>query len=266
MQEALNHGSKPSEKVVYLPEKCICSVLPGGQRMGYIYATTYTDGSPIPMRLQKGGLNPDYGRAFPCACRRAEEAGLARDFLWQEANLPPGQWTFSSYLTDIPDETTAMQEARVAALDTVRAWASGQPKSTPWVFLYGPVGVGKTHLCCAAVAALVGADIHARYEYVPDLVDRLRSGQGDDSYAGTIAHLRNLQVLVLDDLNATKTTDWAEGEILKLVDWRYREHAPLLVTTNVELDQVEGRLLDRLTDRQLSSMMSMIWPSYRQRL
>lgn len=233
----------------------------GEGKMGWIYPTHYTDGTLIPEALGSGGINPDYGKAVPCACSQAKQEQRYGAFLREQANLPvPPRgrlaWTFSDYETPTADHLIAME--------TVRNWAAGTSPYR-WVFLAGNPGTGKTHLCAAAVAALVGAGMYARYEYIPDLVDYLRLHQIDGGYEDRIAQLRAVEALVLDDLNAAQSaeTAWARGEILKLIDWRYREQAPLIVTTNGDTDQIEPRTLDRLMDRHLSRFEMMVWQSYR---
>ena len=166
-------------------------------------------------------------------------------------------WRFADYR-----RATSGQESAYAA---VLEWASGKGK--PWLFLRGTPGTGKTHLSAAAVSALVGGGVAARYEYVPGLVDFLRAGQIDGRTEERIAQLQSIEALVLDDLAASSASDteWARGEVLKVVDYRYRERAPLLVTTNsVDLGTWDPRLLDRLTDRWLSSEVLMVWESGRQ--
>lgn len=244
-----------------MPQTCLCSAV-GGVKMGWIYPSYYTDGTEIPERLPNGLGNPDFGRAIMCACQVAEHEKRYGHFLRQEANLPVGEWVFSDYRTAFSGEPKAILDARIYARDTVKAWCSGRTENA-WLFLHGPAGTGKTYLAATAVNALLGAKIQARYEYVPDLIDRLRAGQADNSYGEEIARLKGVQVLVLDDLNATRSTEWAEGEVLKLIDWRYRERGPLLVTTNVQLEDIEPRTLDRLCDRFLSKTIPMIWASYR---
>ncbi len=261
----LNNGSSGNEsrqKTVVFPDVCICTTLPGGEKMGYIYASFYSDGSRVTERNEKDDYNPDYGMSHRCVCRIATDDKRHREFLWGESNLPSGTWAFSDYLTHFAGETTELEQRRIGAFVAARDWAAGI-SSNSWLFMHGPMGTGKTFLASAIVSALIGADIHARYEYVPDLIDQLRRGQGDGTYEDTVAHLRAVSVLVLDDLNAAKTTEWADGEILKLIDWRYRERAPLLVTTNVPLNEMEPRTLDRLMDRQISATIPMVWESFR---
>ena len=257
----LNSGSNPLRKAE-LPDVCICTTMPGGEKMGYIYASVYDDGSRITERLPNGTLNPDYGVSHRCVCRVAGDEQRHREFLWKEANLPHGTWAFSDYQTHFQDESPQLEQRRRGALIAAREWAAGI-SSNAWLFLYGPMGTGKTFLSGAIVSALIGANIHARYEYVPELIDLLRKGQGDGTYEDKVAHLKAVTVLVLDDLNAAKTTEWADGEILKIIDWRYRERAPLLVTTNVPTEQMEPRTLDRLMDRRMSVAVPMVWQSFR---
>lgn len=243
------------ERTPYVPDHCVCASLPGGEKMGWVYATHYTDGTPI--LRDNEDWKPEYGEAFRCACGVAKDEKRYQAFLWREANIPPSrwsdQWSFSDY--------ECASDLHQTAKDAVVEWCSGA--GNRWCFLHGPVGTGKTHLACAAVAALVGGKVYARYEWVPELIDYLRIHQVDGLYEERIAQLRAVEALVLDDLNAVKQTEWAEGEVLKLIDWRYRERAPLLVTTNVLLHEIETRTLDRLQDWQLSKSVPMLFESYR---
>lgn len=241
-------------KQVYLPDVCVCQTLPDGRKVGWIYPTHYTDGTEIPGMHDNETPAPEYAKAVRCACGRAEDDDRLMEFLWKQAGIPAGPWRFTDYRVD--------GEQMAYAKESVIAWCSGQ-SDYQWLFMVGLVGTGKTHLCCAAVSALVGARIHVSYQWVPDLIDSLKRGFEDGSYEEQMAHLRNVEVLVLDDLGAVRPTEWADGEVLKLIDWRYREQAPLLVTTNVKLEQLEARTLDRLQDARLSRLVPMPWTTYR---
>ena len=263
MRQALMTGSErpsgsayatSSGRQVRIPDDCICETH-AGEKIGWIYPSYFEDGSEIPPE------HPAFGRAIACACRHAKSQQRYREFLWEQANVPGSRrdgWRFSDYQCSTPEQGAAY----MAVMD----WASGSAEKR-WLFLRGSVGVGKTHLGAAAIAALIGGGVAARYEYVPDLVDYLRNGQIDGRTEARIAQLQNIEALVLDDLAATSSadTEWARGEMLKVVDYRYRERAPLLVTTNsVNLAMWDPRLIDRLQDRWLSHEVLMVWESERQ--
>ena len=49
-----------------------------------------------------------------------------------------------------------------------------------------------------------------------------------------------------------KPTDWAYEQVFKIIDRRYREMLPLVVTTNLASSALDARLLSRLQDRKYS--------------
>lgn len=166
-------------------------------------------------------------------------------------------WTFDAY-------ETSLEGQRVAKAAT-EAWANQDAGALPWLVLYGPAGGGKTHLAAAAIESLISRGVHARFCYVPELVDLLRAHQVDGAYEDITQQLRDVTALALDDLGAVPHTEWASGEVLKVVDWRYRSHQPLLVTTNKSPEELEARTADRLQDYRISRVVPMIWPSARRR-
>lgn len=237
-----------------MPSVCSCESDGIGGHQGWVYTDYWGDGS----RMNEN--DPAALVAYPCVCRDAENVANRRRRYHEWANLPASQGTLAGYRRNSP----AQEEAYEVAL----AFASGTSRTL--VFMTGGPGTGKTHLATAAVAWLVGQDVYARYEFVPDLVDYLRQHQTDGGYEERIGQLQAVEALVLDDFGATQSTmtEWAMGEVYKLIDYRYRQRKPLLVTTNVSmhtLEQAEPRLMDRLMDRERSMVVVMDWESERRR-
>lgn len=240
---------------VRLPDTCVCPTLPGGEKLGYVYADLFGDGGSIP------DDHRIFGEAFFCVCREARALNQKREFWVSHSNIPRaperyGAWRFTDYETPLPGQ----RGAKKAVID----WCSGQGSDyMPWLLLHGPNGVGKTHLACAAGNALLGADIQVRYEYVPFLLDHLRQGYEDNSYHQRLDEIRTATVLILDDFGAGKVSEWAEGELLKVIHYRHEEGAPLLVTTNLNPEDFEPRIRDRIADRFTSKVVPMVWESHR---
>ena len=113
----------------------------------------------------------------------------------------------------------------------------------------------KSHLACAVASACLRAG-HAVYvSTVPDLLETLRRGysqQANDSFERRYDAITCADLLVLDDLGTQSDTIWAAEKLYQIVDFRYRQRLPLMVTTNVNPfapgERIEPRVHSRLMD------------------
>ena len=62
------------------------------------------------------------------------------------------------------------------------------------------------------------------------------------------------QVLLLDDLGAEKTSSWTQKELVIILDERYRENKPTIITSNLML--TDGELRHSCGDRAYSRLCS----------
>jgi len=56
---------------------------------------------------------------------------------------------------------------------------------------------------------------------------------------------------VLDDLGAHLYTDWARNEVCSIIHYRLKHRWPVLATTNISPENLEGYLGERTTSRLL---------------
>ena len=68
---------------------------------------------------------------------------------------------------------------------------------------------------------------------------------------------------MLDDLGTEAAKDWAEEKVDRIIDWRYINRLPLVVTTNVRGDALAPRIASRLADRSCSSVIQLVATDYR---
>ena len=124
------------------------------------------------------------------------------------------------------------------------AWC--QSDATTNLVLVGPVGSGKTWAAAAAARCRFGAGQSVAWWPVVDLLRALRPG-GDQAAADDA---RDVDVLVLDDLAAHRSTDWTDEQLLGLVDHRWSHMLPIVATTNADVantgDVMDPRLHSRL--------------------
>lgn len=206
--------------------------------------------------------------AKPCTClrdRRAARALLA-------AAIPP------RFLSKTLDSFEARARPQRAILDVARAYVSGftprtlDPRATSFngLLLMGGVGSGKTHIAVAILRAVVERGFSGRYCNVVDLLDDLRATfepnapqSGMEIIDGVVA----ADLVVLDDLGAEAPTGWVHDRLYQIINRRYEESRPTLVTTNLTLDDLDRQVGPRITSRLCEMCQKVDFPDqdYRKR-
>lgn len=135
-----------------------------------------------------------------------------------------------------------------------------------WLFLHGPYGCGKTHLAAAIANFAVSLGVPTLFLTVPDLLDTLRFSYDDpeSTFESRFEQIRNSPLLVLDDFGSQNTTAWAQEKLFQILNYRYANHLPTVITTNLELIEIEGRMRSRLLDPELVTRVEINAPDYRQ--
>jgi len=129
---------------------------------------------------------------------------------------------------------------------------------------------GKTHLA-AAVLRRIFEEHGKRGQFWPviDLLDRYRATFDSERATETVEaidqELRRAEVLVLDDFGANKATEWVEERLFRVVDERYRDMRPLVVTSNVGLLGLPDRVKSRFTDASVAQIAIFDGPDMRPR-
>ena len=117
------------------------------------------------------------------------------------------------------------------------------------IYLWGPVGSGKTYAIYAIRQKLNEMGISIKIHSAPEMFDLIRDDfDHKDSY-NLERILANRGVLIIDDLGAEKPSEWVEETIFKIIDKRYREVLPTIITSNLPLGEMSDRLGDRISSR-----------------
>lgn len=161
----------------------------------------------------------------------------------------------------------SVSKAQVTALAEGTEWLDRGAN----VLLFGPPGVGKSHLVCALGHALIDAGRRVLFMRCGDLVQRLQAARRDLRLPQELAKLDRFDLLILDDLSYVRK-DQAETSVLfELIAERY-EHKSLAVTANTPFSQwgevfVEPAMTLAAVDRLVhhSTILEMNVESYRRR-
>lgn len=118
-----------------------------------------------------------------------------------------------------------------------------------WLTIMGGGNRGKTHLAVAVCRSWLQQGKLARYAYVPLLLDELRRGfgaTGAEGYEARWDMFLHVPLLVLDDLGVENPTPWVQERLDTLIDARLMAGLALMVTTNLNMDEIPERIRSRL--------------------
>jgi len=208
--------------------------------------------------------HPEFGRLEICTCRRSEMSKRIHSRLFELSNLDGLQHlTFDNF------QSRGRIGLRPAQADTLEL-AFNQSKIFAenlegWLLLQGDFGTGKTHLAAAIANFTVSMGVPTLFITVPDLLDTLRFSYDDPeaTVEQRFDQIRTAPLLVMDDFGTQNATSWAQEKLFQIVNYRYINHLPLVVTTNLLLDEIEGRIRSRLEDPELVTRVHIRVPDYR---
>ena len=198
----------------------------------------------------------DFGKAIPCKCVQVEWDAQVPQRLEQYSNLGPlARLTFDNLIPQgrSPDEDN--RRLFQAAYEAAKRYAA-EPRG--WLVLMGTSGGGKTHIAAAVANYCIGLRVRTFFMVVPDLLDHLRATFGPNSevtYDELFEQVRNVPLLVLDDLGAQTSSPWATEKLYQVLNHRFNAQLPTVITMNMSLDRLDESLQSRLTDPALSTVI-----------
>ncbi len=139
-----------------------------------------------------------------------------------------------------------------------------QGKENKGLYLYGPVGSGKTRMACCIANYMMSKreDIKVLFVGVSDLLRKIRSTMTDKSVDAEseyelIQKISNVPYLILDDLGAHNYTDWTLNTIYSILGHRLDKKLTTIITSN--LDYVDGQKNDKgeVTQTQLEAAVGL---------
>ncbi len=211
--------------------------------------------------------HPDFGKLQVCVCRRGRIAQAVKDRLFRISHLEElTSLTFETFKPrGRPSWATPQAISVESAYNNARRYSENL---SGWLFLQGGYGTGKTHLAAAIANYAVSMGVPTLFLTVPDLLDTLRFSYSGDEYnfEERFNDVRSVQLLVLDDFGTQNATSWAQEKLFQILNHRYINKLATVITTNMEIDEIEPRIRSRLADREFVMARSINAPDYRQAL
>jgi DNA replication protein DnaC len=179
---------------------------------------------------------PPGDMAVPCECGMEQRA----EKVMERARIPKRyeHCDFESYATDLADGKTwtaqhehSLKQAKLLVQGFVRDY----PSTEKGLLLMGPSGVGKTHLAVAALKELIRrghAGLFCDYRELLKEIQASYNPASESTEMGVLEPIRTVELLVLDDVGASKPSAWVLDIIGLVLNARYNERRMTILTTN----------------------------------
>ncbi len=193
---------------------------------------------------------------MPCRCQQVQDIASRVAALRRYSNL--GALSRISFADTRPEGTpddTAARRLFADAFPKARAFAE-DPEG--WLVLSGPTGSGKTHLAAAIANRCIERRHTTFFIAVSDLLDHLRATYSPDSpttYDELFEQVRNVPLLVLDDLGVHSATPWAQEKLFQVINHRYNHSLPTVVTVRGPLSRLDEAVRTRLENEERSKVL-----------
>ncbi len=198
-------------------------------------------------------------RIFWCKCEEKKSEALLR--LWETVNLPPRAKTFDN-LDQPPIDGT--QEA----VEAVQELVSG-PATFHILTLQGVTGCGKSHIAEAGLRlAWDNGIFKIRFEKTTRLLGQIRVASFEEQER-LVKWYSYRELLVLDEMGVENETPWTVQVLTDILDERIRLEKKTIITTNLELEQMDNSKSFRVGDRIFDTLtgdvrvVTMLSPSHR---
>lgn len=139
------------------------------------------------------------------------------------------------------------------AYQKCKDYAAGFPhKDGQGLILIGDYGTGKTHLAVAVLHELLRKDVAGLFATVPELLEEIRktfNGDKGNEKSDLLHLIKTAEFLILDDLGAEKASDWVREQLFMIINARYEDMLPTVITSNMLIDELEKQIGARTVSR-----------------
>lgn len=212
--------------------------------------------------IEKNWSHPSY-LANLCELEIAQRLRRRIERYTKAGNLPPAKTLATFDFAVVP----SLNYQKIQALADDPSWV----RAANNVILFGPSGVGKSHLASAIAHRLIEHGIRVLYTSTTTLVQKLQEARQAYKLPAAIAKLARIPVLILDDIGYAKKDELETSVLFELIAQRY-ETASLIITANQPFGEWDSIFPDNMMavaaiDRLIhhSTIINITGESYRTR-
>lgn len=134
-------------------------------------------------------------------------------------------------------------------------------KTTKGLFITGTYGVGKTYLASCIANELIKSKNTVLFGTLIQLLDFIKDTYKDNEISDKeyLNLYSSVDLLIIDDLGKEKPTDWVLEKLFLIVNNRYNNYLPIVITTNYNRNQLRERLCVNKNYSMVDSIISRLY-------
>jgi DNA replication protein DnaC len=130
------------------------------------------------------------------------------------------------------------------------------------IWFMGGTGTGKTTLGMLIAKEALAAGKTVGIYFTPKLLTRIRQtyqeAENEDAYGQFFNRVTSVDLLYIDDLGSERHTDWVVEQLYAVINERYENQRPLIVTSNADasvVDEGPKQLTEQIGSRTVSRLI-----------
>jgi DNA replication protein DnaC len=155
----------------------------------------------------------------------------------KESKLPIGK-TLDTFNFKV---TKSINPAQISALAENSSWV----KKAENIIIFGPSGVGKTHIAAAIATSLIAQGIRSFFISTTTLVQQLQLARNSYKLPEAINKLSRFPLLVLDDIGYVRKDEAETNVLFELIAERY-ETGSMIITANQSFSEWDSIFQDNM--------------------
>lgn len=194
-----------------------------------------------------------------CDCLKKLMSDIAGEML--SDNLTLDEYTFDNfnleYYSKTPDSDGKIPYNRMSNIYRYcLEYADNFTPHSKSLLLIGATGLGKTHLSLSIANTVIRKGMSVIYTTAPDILFKLEKEHFSYKYAeqeDTYHSLLKCDLLILDDLGTEFSTEFTRTCIYNLFNSRLLAGKPVIISTNMTIDELIGAYSQRFVSRVIGS-------------
>src|ERR1700733_15203849 len=173
------------------------------------------------------------------------------------AGIPPLYENASVDNFILPSGNPQARRDLASVVLTVRGYVREYPQGPkPGLLFLGAPGTGKTHLAVAALRGLIARGFEGIFYDFQSLLTRIHKGYNQASGSSdreAFQSALDAEILLLDDVGASRINDWVEDTVTSIVTHRCNSRKATIVTSNLRDPEAGNKRSSDITQADMYS-------------